>query len=169
MSANFAYTGKLYRALNPVWARQPLSGAGAAAYGGRFNARGVAALYCSLSPVTALREANQVGDLQPTTLVAFDASIAHVFDTRNPDALADHGITANDLASADWRDEMLTSRACATQRLADALIGTGYHGLLVRSLARGAVAEDFNLVLWRWGDGPPSRLTVIDDEGRLGN
>lgn len=33
------YVGLLYRALNPVHAREPLSGEGARRYGGRFNAR----------------------------------------------------------------------------------------------------------------------------------
>ncbi|MBB6014070.1 RES domain-containing protein, partial [Aquamicrobium lusatiense] len=27
--------------------------------------------------------------------------------------------------------------------------------------------DDLNLVLWRWGDAAPCRLTLIDDEGRL--
>lgn len=169
MSAKFAYTGKLYRALNPIWARQPLSGAGAAAYGGRFNARGVAALYCSLSPVTALRETNQVGDLQPTILVAYDAAIERVFDARDPAALEAFAMTPKALAAANWRDEMLASGLCATQQFAAALIGQGFQALLVRSFARGAVADDLNLVLWRWSGKPPARLTLIDDEGRLGS
>ena len=50
------YTGLLYRALNPVWARDPLSGAGAARYGGRFNRIGRPALYTAFDPATALRE-----------------------------------------------------------------------------------------------------------------
>jgi len=65
------FAGFLYRALNPVYARDPLSGRGAQLYGGRFNPKGTPALYASLSPMTALREANQVGTLQPTTLVAY--------------------------------------------------------------------------------------------------
>ena len=69
------YRGKLYRALNPVYAREPLSGRGAELYGGRFNPKGMPALYASLSVMTALREANQVGNLQPTTLVSYDAEI----------------------------------------------------------------------------------------------
>ena len=56
----FRYEGKLYRAINPIYAREPLSGRGAELYGGRFNPKGVAALYASLSIMTALREANQV-------------------------------------------------------------------------------------------------------------
>ncbi|KKN86259.1 hypothetical protein LCGC14_0271280 [marine sediment metagenome] len=53
---NARYAGPLYRALNPVYAREPLSGRGAELYGGRFNAKGVAALYTALDPAGALRE-----------------------------------------------------------------------------------------------------------------
>ena len=60
------YEGLLYRALNAVYAHDPLSGAGAEKYGGRINRVGRPALYTSLDPDTALREANQVGTLQPT-------------------------------------------------------------------------------------------------------
>ena len=84
------YLGKLYRALNPVHARQPLngrtSGRGAALHGGRFNPKGMAALYCSLSVTTAI-----------------------------------------------------------------------------------ASADDINLQLWQWGETAPSRLVLIDQEGRLGS
>jgi len=38
------FTGFLYRALNPVYARDPLSGRGAQLYGGRFNPKGRRAL-----------------------------------------------------------------------------------------------------------------------------
>ena len=82
-----AYRGKLYRALNPLYAREPLSGKGAERYGGRFNPKGMPALYCSLTALTALREANQVGNLQPTTLVSYEADIEGVFDGRDEAAL----------------------------------------------------------------------------------
>ena len=39
------FQGILYRALNPMRAREPLSGEGARLYGGRFNPRGTPALY----------------------------------------------------------------------------------------------------------------------------
>ena len=73
------YTGPLYRALNPVYAREPLSGRGAELYGGRFNAKGTPALYTSLDPATALREANPVGRPQPTTLVSYKADLGPIF------------------------------------------------------------------------------------------
>lgn len=103
-----SYSGKLYRALNPVYAREPMSGRGAALYGGRFNPKGVPALYTSTSVLTALREANQVGDLQPTTLVCYRAEIEMVFDTTDRAALEAVGLNEVALADPAWRDQMKT-------------------------------------------------------------
>ena len=161
------YAGKLYRALNPIYAREPLSGRGAERYGGRVNPKGVPALYTSLSVLTALREANQVGSLQPTVLVSYEAEIEAIFDSRDAALLAAEGVDAPALADPTWRDQMRSDGEARTQALARRLIAAGYNGLLVRSFAAGATADDLNLVLWRWSDGTPHRLTLIDDEGRL--
>ena len=161
------YAGKLFRALNPIFAREPLSGRGAALYGGRFNPKGVPALYLSLSVMTALREANQVGNLQPTTLVSYDAEIDAIFDCRDVLALAAEKMTAQALAAPTWRDQMKAVGDAKTQGFARCLMKAGYSGLLVRSFAPGATADDLNLVLWRWGDKAPARLALIDDEGRV--
>ncbi|WP_027170105.1 RES family NAD+ phosphorylase [Mesorhizobium sp. WSM3224] len=161
------YEGKLYRALNPLYAREPLSGRGAELYGGRFNPKGVPALYTSLSVMTALREANQVGNLQPTTLVSYDANLDKVFDCRDAAAVAAEGMDGAALGDMAWRDQMKASGEAKTQAFARRLLGTGYDGLLVRSFAAGSTAEDMNLVLWRWADIPPARLVLIDDEHRL--
>ena len=165
---SISFRGKLYRALNPIYAREPLSGRGAELYGGRFNPKGVPALYLSLSVLTALREANQVGNLQPTTLVSYEADIDHIFDSRDEAALNSTGIDRAILAATTWRDEMKMQGEARTQAFAKRLGGAGYNGLLVRSFAPGAGAEDLNLVLWRWGDERPFRLVLIDDEQRLG-
>ena len=161
------YEGKLYRALNPVFAREPLSGRGAALSGGRFNPKGIPTLYTALSVMTALREANQVGSLQPTTLVSYDAEIASIFDCRDDGALAAQGMTADMLAAPTWRDDARATGEAKTQGFARRLMKAGHHGLLVRSFAPGSSAEDLNLVLWTWADAAPSRLVLIDDEGRL--
>lgn len=161
------HDGQLYRALNPVYARAPLSGRGAELYGGRFNPKGVPALYTSLSVMTALREANQVGNLQPTTLVSYDAEIADIFDTRDEPALSAQGLDAAALRDPSWRDEMKAKGEARTQAFARRLIAQGCNGVLVRSFAPGATDADLNLVLWRWGDKAPARLTLIDDENRL--
>ncbi|MDN5928123.1 MAG: RES domain-containing protein [Hyphomicrobiales bacterium] len=161
------YEGKLYRALNPLHAHEPLSGHGARLYGGRFNPKGTPALYTSLTVITALREANQVGNLQPTTLVSYDAGIDSVFDCRDEAALAAEGMDAATLADPTWRDRMKADGEAKTQTFARRLIDTGYNGLLVRSFAGGGGANDMNLVLWRWTDPPSARLILIDDENRL--
>ena len=162
---NGRHQGLLYRALNPVWARAPLSGAGAARHGGRFNRQGRDALYTSLSPHTAIREANQVGTLQPTTLVAYRADVGRVFDAQDEAGLAAYSITAAELADPAWRDRMLKGEAVPTQESAERLIGEGFVGLLVRSFAAGTRVDDRNLVLWSWG--APDGLIVVDDEDRL--
>lgn len=159
------FEGLLYRALNPVWARDPLSGEGARRHGGRFNAKGTPALYASLSIMTAIREANQIGTLQPTTLVAYRCELDPVFDAAKA---GEYGFGAEDLAADDWRIRMRDEGRAPTQILAERLIAEGYVGLRVRSFARGAGPADLNLVLWRWGGAAPARLDLVDDEGRLG-
>lgn len=161
------YQGKLYRALNPIYASDPLSGRGAELYGGRFNAKRVPALYTSLTIMAALKEANQVGNLQPTTLVSYDADIEHVFDCRDESSLRGHGMDPAALADPTWRDQMKISGEARTQRFARQLIDTGYSGLLVKSFAPAASDDDLNLVLWTWGNAGPARLILIDDQNRL--
>ena len=167
MADPLAYCGPLFRALNPAYAREPMSGRGAELYGGRFNAKGTPALYTSLSIRTALGEAHQAGRFQPLTLVSYEAEIEHIFDGRDGDGLATAGLEPSALADPGWRDRMRADGEAPTQGLARRLIASGHHGLLVRSFAPGAGAGDLNLVLWRWGDAAPARLTLVDDEKRL--
>ncbi|WP_404482676.1 RES family NAD+ phosphorylase [Novosphingobium sp. BL-52-GroH] len=161
------YQGKLYRALNPVHAREPLSGRGAELYGGRFNPKGTPALHLATSLHTAIREANHVGDLQPTTIMAYHGDIENVLDSRAPGALDSFGMTLYALSEPTWRDQMRGGGKTATQAFAPTFMAEGFDGMLVRSFARGASGKDTNLVLWDWGTAPPSRVTLIDDDGRL--
>ena len=160
------FSGTLYRSLNPLYARDPLSGEGAARFGGRFNPRGTPALYTALSIGTAIREANQVGDLQPTTLVAYRATLINLFDCRDVALLAAYDMTPEAIADPAWREAMRTSGRAPTQELALALVSAGHPGLLARSFARGAGPDDLNLVLWRWS-GEDAKFSLVDDEGRL--
>jgi RES domain-containing protein len=161
------YRGLLYRALNPVHARDPLSGEGARRYGGRFNPKGMPALYTAQSVMTAIREANQIGTLQPTTLIAYEADIGAILDATDPAALTSQGLSLPDLAANDWRARMLANGKAPTQALGERLKASGFAGMQVRSFAKGATDADMNLVLWVWGPDAPTALRLVDDEGRL--
>lgn len=162
-----AFAGIVQHALSPGCAREPLSGRGAALYGGRFNPKGVPALYVSLAVMTAVREANQVGSLQPTTLVAYEADFEAIFDGRDAEAFAAEGVDPAVLVATTWRDEMRTSGEARTQAPARRLIASGHAGKLVRSFAPGNGPDEVDLVSWTRGPTPPTRLVPIDDEGRL--
>jgi RES domain-containing protein len=62
----------VFRALNPLYVRTPLSGKAAALNGGRFNKRGRPTLYTAFTAIGAVDEANQTGrPFEPVTLVAY--------------------------------------------------------------------------------------------------
>lgn len=163
------FRGVVYRAHNPRWSWDPLSGEGARLYGGRFNRRGVPALYTSLAPQTAIRESQPVGQpFQPLLLCAYQVDAEPVFDAANPERGLGHGVTLADLASPRWREVMFAGGVPASQALADRLIAAGYVGMRIPSFVAPAGESDINLVMWKWGPRRPARVVLIDDEGRLG-
>jgi hypothetical protein len=70
-------------------------------------------------------------------------------------------------AAEDWRLQMRAHGKAPTQTLAERLIADGYAGMRVRSFAKGATAMDINMVLWVWGSTLPTKLALVDDDGRL--
>ena len=158
----------VYRAHNPQWSWTPISGEGARRHGGRFNRRGVPALYTSLAPLVAVREAQPFGrPMQPLTLCAYEVDAEPVFDALDPERRQALGVTEADLACPTWEAEMHAGAIPASQALADRLIAAGHVAMRVRSYAAGASADDLNLVLWSWSADRPARVVLIDDEGRL--
>ncbi len=162
------FRGIVYRAHDPRWSWPPLSGEGARLHGGRFNRVGVPAFYASLSPVTAIRETSPLGQpLQPLLLCAYEVDAEPVFDALDPSRLRAHAVTDDDLRCPTWEHDMYHGIVPLSQALADRLIAAGCVGMRVPSFAPGAVANDVNLVFWRWSDRRPSRITLIDDERRV--
>ncbi|MYB53913.1 MAG: RES domain-containing protein [Acidobacteriia bacterium] len=162
------FRGLVYRAHNPQWAWEPLSGEGARRFGGRFNRCGVAALYTSLTAVTAIREAEPLGrPMQPLTICAYEVDAEPVFDALDGELCRAAGVDEVDLACPCWEAEMLAGLVPASQAVADRLVAAGYVGMRIRSFAAGARADDLNLVMWRWGAERPARVVLVDDEGRL--
>lgn len=162
------FQGIVYRAHNPQWAWDPLSGEGARRYGGRCNRRNLPALYTSLSPLTAMREAQPLGrPMQPLILCAYEADVEPVFDALNESLRAEYAVSEDDLRCPAWERHMLDGSIPSSQALGDRWIAEGFAGMRVQSFARGAGPDDINLVLWRWGTQRPRRIALIDDEERL--
>lgn len=157
-----------YRAHHPRWAFSPLSGEGAAAHGGRFNRKGMAALYTSLRLETAWLEAQQGFPFktQPMTMCAYAVDCKDIADLTDPATVAALGIDRSDLACS-WEDLADRGTTPPSWAIADRLMSGGHAGVVVPSFAPGATAVDRNAVFWRWADAPPYQVRVIDDQGRL--
>lgn len=162
------FIGDCYRAHHPAWAFSPLSGAGAAVHGGRFNARGVPALYLALTIDGAVAEASQgfAFRMEPLTLCLYAVDCADLVDLRTSSGRDAAGVSSDALSCA-WFLDVAEGRTPASWSLASRLASEGAAGVLVPSFARGAKADAANLVLWRWGEHAPHRVAVHDPSGRL--
>lgn len=145
--------------LSPRWAHRPLSGAGAARNGGRYNPPGTEALYLSEEHATAIAEYQQELGSRPGTLCAYDVAVDGIVDLTDPGMLGTLGIPAADL-TAPWKAIAYVSRGVPpTWLLSRRLADLGFRGARVPSIQRRGGA---NLVLWRWNDGPNGRVDVLD-------
>lgn len=64
--------GRAIRAHNRQWSWTPLSGEGERRHGGRFNRRGIPALYTSVTPLTAIREVQPLGRAENVSVASDD-------------------------------------------------------------------------------------------------
>jgi len=151
-----------------MWSFSPLSGAGAAINGGRFNPKGMPSLYLSLSIDGAVTEAAQgfAGKLEPLTICLYEVDCEDILDLSTVEGRDIGGVDLADM-EAPWALDCAERRKPASQRLAERLIGQGAAGILAPSFARLARPDMVNLVLWRWGPNPPHRVKVHDPSGRL--
>ncbi len=162
------FVGTAYRAHDPRWSFRPISGAGAAIRGARFNPRGVPALYLGLSIMTAIKEANQgfAHRIDPCVLCSYDIDCDDIADLSTPEGRRAAGVMLDDLA-CPWALALAEGRRPASWDIHDRLAARGIAGIVVPSFAPGADESDRNLVLWDWGPELPHRVTVFDPSGRL--
>lgn len=163
-----ALAGTVYRSAAPKYANSSdlLSGQGSRRNGGRWNPVGVAAVYGSLTPQTALAEtlahANYyslpVHAAIPRTFVAIEFALERALDLtdgRNRQALA---IAERRLLDCDWRAEMHRGKTPITQQAGAAAVDAGFEAILVRSAADRAGR---NLVVFVDNLRSGSRLDIV--------
>lgn len=160
--------GTCYRAHDPRWAFSPLSGDGAKVHGGRFNPKGMPALYLALTLEGMFIEMGHglARRFEPLTVCTYDVDVDDIVDLTKDDGRSANRVTLDDLACA-WAADVANKREPASWQLARRLIADGSAGLLVPSFADGARTDMLNLVLWKWGANLPRRVEVHDPSGRL--
>jgi RES domain-containing protein len=162
------YKGVCYRAHDPKWSFSPISGAGAAIRGQRFNPKGVETLYLALTVEGAFLEATQGFSMKfvPYTMCSYDLDCDDIADLRTPDGRALHEVNLDDMSCA-WMNFLLAGKDPPSWSVARCLISEGFAGMLVPSFAPGATADKANMVLWDWSDKAPHQAVVFDPKGQL--
>ncbi len=162
------FVGTCYRAHDPRWSFKPTAGDGAAIRGARFNPKGVPALYLGMSIMTAVKEANQglAHRIDPCVLCSYEVECEDVADLTTEQGRSEHSVDLDEMTCA-WATALANGDRPASWSVYDRLKARGIAGILVPSFARGAEADDLNLVLWVWGPDLPHKVTVLDPSGRL--
>ena len=153
----------LWRAYTPQWAHDPLSGAGAAKFGGRWNPVGQTCFYAARELSTAWAEYNQNFVQHPATiarLVLTDARLADLTDL----ALCARLEINRAIHLTEWRAALDAGQIPETHQIAQQLLADHYDGLVYPSfMSRGGTC----VALWRWNTAGAPRLRAIDPQGRL--
>jgi RES domain-containing protein len=153
----------LWRAFVPRWAYLPLSGEGAARFGGRWNPVGQPAIYAARELSTAWAEYNQGFVQHPALIAQLELTGASLADLTDPATLATFGVDA-EIHKCEWRALLDEGRTPETHLLRAKLIEAGRDGVIYPSfMSPGGTC----VALWRWnGEGGP-RLRIVDPDHRL--
>lgn len=153
----------LWRAFVPKWAHLPLSGEGAARFGGRWNPVGAPTIYAAFELSTAWAEYNQSFVQHPALIAQLElmgARLADLTDEATLKALE----ASPEIHQCEWRDMTDRGLIPPTYVLRERLLTDGWHGVVFPShMSPGGTCA----ALWRWNaDGAP-QLEVIDPDHRL--
>lgn len=155
-----------FRILTPEWSHQPLSGAGAAREGGRFNRKDQHAVYLALDTETAIAEYRQAEQaLRPGTIAQYRVEIAGCVDfAAGYQAHGSFDPLWEDWSTAWNRLAFIDGIEPPTWLMADEVVASGYAALLFPSTKRpGGV----NLVVYTGQLQPSDVFRVHDPDAML--
>ena len=153
----------LWRAFVPRWAHLPLSGAGAARFGGRWNPVGAATIYAARELSTAWAEYNQGFVQHPALIARLELRDARLADLTDESTLSGPGI-GQEIHRCEWRAMLDAGRTPQTHLLRDRLMAEGFDGVVYPSfMSPGGTC----VALWRWSKEGAPRLEATDPDGRL--
>lgn len=120
-----------------------LSGEGAKRNGGRWNPVGIAMIYASDTPETAMAETLahyryyglEIHVSMPRLFVAMNVQLTSVLDLTSPKILKRIGMTMSRMTNVDWRKEMNAHRKPISQTIGHAVSSAGFEGFIVKSHA----------------------------------
>lgn len=144
--------------LAPKWAHEPLSGAGAALRGGRYNPPGIPALYMSEDFSTAIAEYEQDLGIRPGTLCAYDVDCRRAVDLTDYQTLEALGVDRTELCAPWQHIAFVEKKTPRMWRVAKRLISEDVDAVRVPS----AQAAGCNLVLWRWNVEGAAKVVALD-------
>jgi RES domain-containing protein len=155
----------LARALDPRWSWLPVSGAGAAKSGGRFNRHGLEAVYLSFDAATALAEYQQTAPFLPPATIASFRTVARVVDLTRFNLADENWDGLWSLWDTDWRDLLFQQHIePPTWLLGDMTIAAGHHGILFPSVVHPGGK---NVVLFASTFEREASLICLDPDRRL--
>lgn len=153
----------LWRAFVPQWAFAPLSGEGAARFGGRWNPVGAPTIYAARELSTAWAEYNQGFVQHPALIVQLDLKDAALADLTDPTVLSGLAVD-DDIHLCEWRMRLDEGKVPQTHQLRQRLLADNFDGVIYPSfMSPGGTC----VALWRWNEKDAPRLDVVDPDGRL--
>lgn len=158
----------VYRSTAPKYATETdlPTGIGSQRFGGRWNPQGIAAVYASLTPETAMAEALAhvryygfpIDEALPRTFVAIEAHLQIVLDCRSDDVRQSLAASLEALQTVDWRKEVAEGREPLTRQVGRMAYEAGLEGLVDPSAAD---PHGMNLLVFPANLRPESGLRVL--------